>query len=118
MKIQSIHTILSILLQTRSIFVDRNMRLCSCTWENEDVKVIANAYSLGEPGIGFTSIKRANDYTAFSANKESNGTVVSYYGIIKDNGECKIYRKDGIASPQTVGNITLWSDAHVILIPF
>ncbi len=94
-------------------FVDRNMRLCSCTWENGDVKVIAKADSLGEPGIAFTSIKRANDYTAFSANKESNGTVVSYYGIIKDNGDCQIYRKDGIASPQTVGNITLWSDAHV-----
>ncbi len=94
-------------------FVDRNMRLCSCTWENGDVKVIANADSLGEPGIAFTSIKRANDYTAFSANKELNGMVVSYYGIIKDNGECQIYRKDGIASPQTVGNITLWSDAHV-----
>ncbi len=93
-------------------FVDRNMRLCSCTWGNGDVKVIAKADSLGEPGIAFTSIKRANDYTAFSANKELNGTVVSYYGIIKDNGECQIYRKDGIASPQTVGNITLWLDAH------
>lgn len=94
-------------------FVDRNMRLCSCTWENGDVKVIANADSLGEPGIAFTSIKRANDYIAFSANKESNGKVVSYYGIIKDNGEYQIYRKDGIASAQTVGNVTLWSDAHV-----
>lgn len=94
-------------------FVDRNMRLCSRTWENGEVKVIATADSLGEPGIAFTSIKRANNYTAFSANKESNGTAVSYYGIIKDNGECKIYRKDGIASPQTIGNITLWSDAHV-----
>ncbi|MCM1166931.1 MAG: hypothetical protein NC299_14865, partial [Lachnospiraceae bacterium] len=95
-------------------FVDRNMRFCSRAWDGGEVKVIADAESLGGSGMAFTSIKRADNYTAFTANKKSGGATVSYYGIIKDSGEHKIFRKDGIASPQTVGNITLWSDAHVM----
>lgn len=94
-------------------FVDRDMRLFRHDWGNDENEHIMDSDFEGIFGAGFTSIKKVEDYIAFSANSDVNGTTADYFGVIRDNGKYEIHRKDGIASPQTLGNITIWADAHV-----
>lgn len=89
------------------------MRLYCHDWESGKNEHIMDADFEGIPSVGFTSIRKAEDYIAFSANSDVNGTTADYFGIILENGKYEIHRKDGIASSQTLGNITIWADAHV-----
>jgi len=93
---------------------DGGSELRCCDWNLENQKVLLELPNSGsEEASYFKGIAIAKNFIALTLGGKINNVDTDYYGIADFSGKSEIYRKDGIAEPQTNGKTALWTDKHV-----
>ncbi len=87
--------------------------LYSCDWNLQNKHKLMELPRKEYPSASyFVGISLSKDFIAFTAQGKDGDITAGFYGVCDFNGNYKINRKDGIATPQTNDTMAIWQDKH------